>query len=56
MRAFTLVAMMTALVACDSGPTLQRGKGPVAQQAGADGLPVGTENTKETARPESALH
>lgn len=56
MRAFILIAMMTALAACDSGPTLQRGKGPVAQQADADGLPVGTENTRGTTRPESAPH
>lgn len=56
MRAFILIAMVTALAACDSGPTLQRGKGPVVQQADADGLPVGTENTKETTQPQNALH
>ncbi len=48
MRVFILIAMLTALAACDGGgPTLQKGKGPVTQTDDSSGLPVGEESIQQ---------
>lgn len=55
MRVFILIAMLTALAACDGGgPTLQKGKGPVTQTDDSSGLPVGAESTQQSQTVQSA--